>query len=282
LRLSIKFLIGQRSRAALGINLQTSEKMDAEDSLVSAYVGTRLERLALTWRLAIVRVGLALASAFRDDSALIDGLLELGRLHIDLGQWGRAQSCAGQARERAIRVADQFRMAQADYQLGCVYMTRKEFERARAALQAAVRVAKVQGKSDLLAAALLNRGFVEDELGRVEDALASWEQTVSVAKRSGDTRRHTMALMNLGNVVYRGQRYDDAARYWHLALDESQRVADRGHIAAATFSLALAAHQLGRDDEARRLLTESRSLFQRIGRPDLEARSNELLRGLGT
>jgi tetratricopeptide (TPR) repeat protein len=86
--------------------------------------------------------------------------------------------------------------------------------------------------------------------------------------------------MNLGNVVYRGKRYDDATRYWHLALDESQRVADRGHIATATFSLALAAHQLGRDDEARRLLNESRALFRRIGRPDLEARSNDLLHGL--
>jgi tetratricopeptide (TPR) repeat protein len=230
--------------------------------------------------MATARANLRLARALRNESAAIEGLLELGRLHTDIAHWDEAERTTREAREKAKALSDQFRIAQCDYQLGCVFMARKEFEQARAAFEATVRAAKVHGKAGLLAAALLNRGSAEDELGRFEDAVASWEQTVSVAKLSGDTRRNTMALMNLGNAVYREKRYDDAIRYWHLALDQSIHLADQGHVASATFSLALAAHQLGRDDEARRLLTESRALFRRIGRPDLEARSNDLLHGL--
>jgi tetratricopeptide (TPR) repeat protein len=254
--------------------------MEREPSRRSVKLANQKQLVSLALQILIARADLARARAFRDDLAEIDVLLELGRLHIETRDLTTAEGRTLEARERAKRLADQFRMAQTDYQLGCVFMSRGELDRARAAFESAVRVAKVHGKHELFAAALLNRGFVEDELGRVEEAVASWEQAVSIAKRSGDTRHHIMALMNLGHVVYREHRYDDAARYWHQALEQSQRVGDRDHIATATFSLALAAHQLGRNDEARRLLAESRNLFRRIGRRDLQARSDDLLLSL--
>ncbi len=106
-------------------------------------------------------------------------------------------------------------------------------------------------------------------------------EALQVAEAATDRRRVAIALVQLANSVYRDGNFEVAEAFWTRALAEYQALGESRYQQEVKLSLGYAAFRLGKADESRRLATEARDYFRRIGETELVASSDELMTRLG-
>ncbi len=229
---------------------------------------------------ALVRVDLAWARALGDEAAVVDALLEVGRLTGENGRLDEAERCFTEAGSRARGLGLELALARSEVQLGSIFILRGNFEEARMAIEPALPILSTQAERPVFTDALLRLALVNDELGQVDAAAAYLEQACSAAQANGDTRRGLQALMDLGGIAYRQKEYETADGYWLEALALSRQRKDAAAIAKATFFSGVVSRHMGRVDQARSLLAESETLYARLGRSAQAVRAREYLAAL--
>jgi tetratricopeptide (TPR) repeat protein len=239
--------------------------------------GSDLKRILRRFHLVLMLADLARVRVLRDHQAVIEDLLEIGRIHGDDGQLNKAEQRTQQARQKAVALRNEFVIAHADFQLGCVFKERKDYAQARAAFEAALPALRRRGRPEQVFDTLLNLGVVSDELGRADEAAVFWREAAAIAKAGEDGRRLALASFNLGSIAFRQRRYEEAARYWNEATQLARRARDIEKVAKASFFLGVASRNLGQLDRARELIGESGSLYRRLGRTELAARATAYL-----
>ena len=121
------------------------------------------------------------------------------------------------------------------------------------------------------AAALINLGHVEGDLGDLDAALGRYRQALALARADGDGARAAAALMSVGTVYATRGEPARAAPYYRRALDEHRRVGNRRGAAFARANLAQALGELGRRADAVPLFRDAVADAQAVGDPALAA-----------
>ncbi len=132
-------------------------------------------------------------------------------------------------------------------------------------LEAALRLYRELADPAGIAATLQVLGSVAREQGRYARSMELHAESLATAEGTGDRRAVASAHGYLGFVLWLQRDFERAAGECELALAGSREAADTEGIAWALISLGAIARYQGRAANARVLLTESRSLAERIG-----------------
>ena len=240
-------------------------------------LGSRIRRMARSLWFQFVVADLMLARAVGDNKAVVDDMLEVGRLRGENGRLDVAEVYFQGAKHRAKAMGYPYAEAHAGAQVGAVLIAKGSFNAARLALESAVPVLRQHGDRRVLPDSLLKLGVANYKLGNFEAAMASWNEALIRSRANKDRYRESLALMDLGRLAYDERRYVNADSYWHEALSLFRQARDWEHVAWVAFFLGLVSRHFGRLDEASELMEESRLLYKRIGDREHLARADEYL-----
>jgi len=224
-----------------------------------------------------LRVDIARATALGEDDAIVEDMIEISRLANDEERWPDAQSYSREAEQKAKTLGNASLRARANFQLGLALIGIGDYAEALAQFESALSELRRSHDSRPLVAGLINMGLVNDRLGRPREAEAVWQEAVTVAQSSGDRSRLCMALIDLGSLYFGERQYGAASEHWSRALSLARELKDTVRTAKVTYCLGAMALRENRFTQAEQLLTESRTLHQQLGRPDLASLAEEQL-----
>lgn len=296
-------------------NEANSTEVDRAAAIVRAlelYIGVAWRMLALvrpgSWRLARARAGPKQAPEFRDAS---DALEWLDRERLNLvgivtrgaatpgvpptlivevafasyaywcarhywNDWQRLQRAATVAAEE---VGDPATIAWARYDLGVVYGTQGDSERA-IELFTECASAFDEASDDLgVASCLVNNSELHKSLGRLEEAVVCAERSVALFHKHGYERGEAACHQTLGELYCKTGDVARGLRYLRQSIAEFDRLGDQQIVACAVGTLALMQRECGRTVPAARNFRRSRALFGELGDQINEAK---MLLELGT
>ena len=121
------------------------------------------------------------------------------------------------------------------------------------------------GHGRSLGVTLLNRGTLEFELGRVDDALRFWERAAQLADRVGARDGVATAGINRAEAELLRERFDVAERLSADVLALARKNGERRHVAEALIIAGAANSALGNHAEGLRDLHEGIAMRREIG-----------------
>lgn len=141
--------------------------------------------------------------------------LHLGRVAWRQGQTDRALALCEEARVLAIRMHDTQLRAQVENAIGVVYVSRGEYEQARAAYGVALALSTDQ---IIRAKAALNLGVIANIQGQYERARRRYHESRTLFSSASDDRGEALALHNLGMLHADLAEWDEAEEAFDRAL----------------------------------------------------------------
>lgn len=114
-------------------------------------------------------------------------------------------------------------------------------------------------------------GVYEGAVGNHDDARQAYETALRIAREQGDTLVLARTMHNLGWLLLRRGKPAEAEVYLQEALRLSQAEGDRGMEANNLGALALAMHLTGRKQEAEAAMLRGLRLSREVGKPFTEA-----------
>jgi DNA-binding SARP family transcriptional activator len=129
----------------------------------------------------------------------------------------------------------------------------------------AIEVFERIGHSRALGVTLLNRGTLEFELGRVDDALRFWERAAHLAERIGARDGVATAGINRAEAELLRERFDVAEQLSGDVLALARQNGERRHVAEALIIAGAANSALGNHAEGLRDLQEGIAMRREIG-----------------
>ena len=238
----------------------------------------RLRQLGLRLSLAMLEAGIAWTRAVGDRVALVEDLLEAGRLQGESGHLGEAELCFTEARGLALQLRDEYLTSRSNVQLASSLMVRNEFEEAADLLKSSLPALRKSHQSTFLIDALLRLAYANNNQAKWAEAIHCFEEAIPLAVAARDTRRLMFALDDMGGIAYRQRDFETAESYWRWGLDVSKSRRDKAYEAKFSFFLAVALHKGGRVDSVRDLLVRSQGLYSSLGQQKLADRSDRFIR----
>jgi DNA-binding SARP family transcriptional activator len=129
----------------------------------------------------------------------------------------------------------------------------------------AVEVFERIGHGRALQVTLLNRGTLEFELGRIDDALRFWDGSARFAERIGSRDGLATAAINQAEAELLRERFEVAERIARGALAIARENGEGRHVAEALVVSGAANSALGKNDEGVRDLRAGIALRREIG-----------------
>jgi tetratricopeptide (TPR) repeat protein len=239
--------------------------------------GAKLRRVANDLHAWALHLDLVRARSLNDQVAMVDDLLEIGRLRGENQRWDYAEAKLMEARSRAHETGYQYGEAHANVQLGAVHLGKGQLDLARQAFELALPVLRESNDRLILVDALLKVGVAYNKLGKTNEAAAAWKEVLSLSLKTGDRRRRSLALMNLGGVAYDQRKYSEADQYWREAHDLFKQLRDWPHLAYVCFFMGVVSRHFGRLNEAIAFMIEGRDLYKRLNDHQHFAQAEEYL-----
>lgn len=116
-------------------------------------------------------------------------------------------------------------------------------------------------------------GAVGVEVGEFDRALAAFERALSLARRTGDGQRVAGIQVNAGSLLARRDRFVEAERLWQAALDIFEQSGDRRGHAVVLGNMAAAASAQGLNERSRSLNEQALAIFRDLGLDGPRART---------
>jgi tetratricopeptide (TPR) repeat protein len=168
---------------------------------------------------------------------------------------------------RNINTVYEFLEARGLYDVAETYLERVE------------RLARADGDSGRLSAALLNQGRVARLRANYRHAMDYLEESLKLARELEDREQISTVLMNIGMVVANFPDYERAEAYFLEGLRLARQLRNRELIGSQLHNLGWVANMRGYYDEAEKYYQEGLRLAQESGHEGL---SGVLLQNLGT
>jgi DNA-binding SARP family transcriptional activator/tetratricopeptide (TPR) repeat protein len=121
------------------------------------------------------------------------------------------------------------------------------------------------GNSRALGVTVANRGTLEFELGRIDEALHFWERAGSISARAGARDGVAVAALNRAEAELVRERFDAAAALGANALEAARGTGEERHIAEGLVVLGAAKCALGESTAGLRDLREGIARWRAVG-----------------
>jgi DNA-binding SARP family transcriptional activator len=121
------------------------------------------------------------------------------------------------------------------------------------------------GSEHALGVTLLNRGTLEFELGRIDDALRFWERAAQICEGIGARDGVVTAAINRAEAELVRERFDVSAAHGRRALQLTRETGEKRHLAEALVLHGTANVALGNRDEGLRDLHEGIAMRRAAG-----------------
>ncbi|HEY2067546.1 MAG TPA: tetratricopeptide repeat protein, partial [Gemmatimonadaceae bacterium] len=167
-------------------------------------------------------------AATNDELLAAEANFRLGRVSWRQGKFAPALAAFDDARALAERQGATELVARAENGIGAVHYAKGEYAQARRAY--AVATARTTDQS-MKGKILLNLGVIDNIEGNLDLARAHYEQAFRLFEESGDTASATLALHNRGMVEADLRRWEDADASFLSALQLATDAGDNEMIA---------------------------------------------------
>ncbi|MFG6094033.1 CHAT domain-containing protein [Leptothoe sp. ISB3NOV94-8A] len=157
--------------------------------------------------------------------------------------------------------------------LGSVYASSGEYERAIDFLQRSLKIEQEIGNRRGEANSLGNLGTVYYALGKYERAISFLQQSLDIAKNIGERDCEAFSLGNLGLVYNALGEYSRAIELFQQSLEIAKEIGYRRSEASSLGNLGLAYLSLGESSHAIDFLQQQLDILQEIGNRGGEANS---------
>ncbi|MGB0135511.1 tetratricopeptide repeat protein [Dokdonella sp.] len=176
--------------------------------------------------------------------------LEAAQLDLDRGKAPQAGERMQSLLTAAEKAGDPALLVDINTALGLAYTKAGTLDAARITLDQAIEIANLNGDAKREAIAVLNRGVLLVQLGRLDEAEVSFARSASLFRSIEDPRGETAALSSVAAVAARRGR-NRQAREAHAQVLERQRESGSAiEVGRAAFNLGIVERELGELDAA--------------------------------
>lgn len=171
--------------------------------------------------------GLALFRSIGDRSREADVLINLGIVHLNLGEHAKALDFLAAALEARRTIGDKKGEARALSIIGVVYYSTGDHGRALEYYEKALALSGSVGDKVGEAAALSNIGLTYSALSKPQLALDYLQRALPLHRGIGDANAEASTLNNLGLAYVSIGEYGEALKYYNLSLPIRRAMGDK-------------------------------------------------------
>ncbi len=156
------------------------------------------------------RVGLTLARALSDNSAIAEGYLVLGAIMRSIGKYEDALACYAQSLSIQEQLQNLYQIHRIKMNLGVVYFSKTEWQQAGKFYNEAFNFWREIDEQNLLAGIAINLGLIEHYQGNWDAARRSYQQALISCQEIGNSKWLARAHNNLGTLYLQMGQLEDA------------------------------------------------------------------------
>lgn len=176
--------------------------------------------------------------------------LESAQLDLDRGKAAQAGERMQTLLRAAEKAAEPELLIDINTALGLAYTKAGTLDAARHTLNQAIEIANRSGDHKREAIALLNRGVLLVQLGRLDEAETSFSRSATLFRDSEDPRGETAALSSVAAVAARRGRNRQAREAHAQVLERQRKSGSAIEVGRAAFNLGIVERELGELDAA--------------------------------
>lgn len=195
----------------------------------------------------------------------------LGAIHRSRGELAAALEAHLAALELAVQIEDQDRVARARNNIGLIYWSLGEHDRARTHLERSIQDFRALGDHEPLPSALSNLGLVLIEMDEPRRGLEVLEDALALVGDGNNVRTEAKILSNMGFAHETLEQIDEALAFHRRALGMRERLGDHWGKARSLAQLGSLQKRQGRLEAALASYREAElAAIEADARPELE------------
>lgn len=174
------------------------------------------------------------------------GLINLGRVYMEIGDPATALTWAEQAKENATGYKQ---TGKANALIGNIFLSQQDLKSSMTAFEASKEAFAAAKDHSGIASSLNNIGIIYSRNGEFEIAEAKFHEAMESASVANDKRGEARAYGNLGILYKRKSEFETAADFYRKAAAIEESIGDSAGLAETYLNLGVLDATLG-DDEA--------------------------------
>jgi len=212
----------------------------------------------------------SLERAIRDPRAtlgpeLVQGRIDLARVHLLQGQYGEALGRLLEAKDLAVEQSFSEEEGLALYYLGVVYRIRNRKSEALATYQKSLEIFRKLKKDRLIAYPLYDLSLMFQHEGALDQAKSSMEEAYQIYTQIGYKSGLAAALLNLGAIEDQRGNFEVAIDSFRRSRNITEELGEDLGTAYALFSLGACAYKQREYPRALAALNEAHTMIERLG-----------------
>lgn len=219
-------------------------------------------RLSLEESLAWHEAALEMSRALKLPQSESQALVNLGLIYATMGEMNRAAECFEKALAIAHATGDRRGESAALGNLGVAYADLGEIGKAIESLERQLEIARETGDRRGEGNALGNLGRAYHSTGEAHKAVALFQEQLSIAREIGDRLGEGNALGALAALHVELGKTNEAIEMFEQQLAIAREIGDRRGEGAALFNSSLALNEMGNREEAIKLAERALSVFE--------------------
>jgi DNA-binding SARP family transcriptional activator len=230
--------------------------------------------------IGIQRQSLRAAQRLGDRAGLGHAHYELGRMLVNLGDFGGAQPHLAEALEVFSRLGDRPSQATVHQGFGALFEQQGRYAQALVHAREALRIVEEIGPVTALASIENGVGWLYAHLGQSTEALMYCQRALDLQREIGYRGGEADTLDSLGYTHSRMNDHQQAAECYSQAVEIYHEIGDRFHEAGSHVGLGDAQLHAGDPASARNSWEQALAIFESIPHQDAEqarARLNQLV-----
>ncbi len=230
--------------------------------------------------IGIQRQSLRAAQRLGDPAGLGHAHYELGRMLVNLGDFGEAQPHLAEALEVFSRLGDRPSLATVHKGFGALFEQQGRYAQALVHAREALRIIEEIGPITALASIENGVGWLYAHLGQSTEALMYCQRALDLQREIGYRGGEADTLDSLGYTHSRMNDHQQAAECYSQAVEIYHEIGDRFHEAGSHIGLGDAQLHAGDPASARKNWEQALAILESIPHQDAEqarARLNQLV-----
>ncbi|MFY9619453.1 MAG: tetratricopeptide repeat protein [Pyrinomonadaceae bacterium] len=198
------------------------------------------------------------------DKGRLWGLITLGKLRAQLGQYEKANDCYSRALNISRQLGDRSSESQTLSQIGAVHQNRGEYSEALACYTEAIRTFQEIGDRASTAQVLASVGAVHQHRGEYSEALRCYTEALTTFEDVADRTSTGQALAKIGTLHRNLGEYDSSLECYQRALAIFRELGDRRSESQAIAQLGHMYRETGRYEEAEGFFKEELNIAEEL------------------
>lgn len=225
---------------------------------------------------AIKKLGEALAlyerlngSSFSYSTQMAEGLIALGRVHSQMGQYGLAFSYLNKARQISKSSGDPNSLANVINSFGSLLLEQEDYAAAQNYFDQSLAIYRSQGNEREETRVLLNLGVIKERQGYYDEALELFHHTMEAARKTRFLGVQIAAGQGLGIVLTAKRDFPNALQAINQSLELVRQVNVRTHEVELLWCAAQTYYEMQNYRESASLAEQAVTLARSLRLPKL-------------